>query len=211
MKINFGKSLLYGWNEPDLQCWADILGCKVGVMPIQYLGAFIGSNPRRKVFWKPLLDKFDSKLANWKKSSLNQEGRKVLVKACLNSLPTYWFQLFRVPKSILNQMDRKRRNFFWGDSFKNGIKENKLHLVKWSNVCKQTHKGGLGLDNMLSRNTSLLFKWWWKWFSERNGNLWNVVKQKYQLNSHQGLNQCGRISNMSFIFKDICNPHNMHQ
>lgn len=162
LKINFGKSLIYGWHEPDLQCRADILGCKVGTVPIQYIGALIGTTTRKKIFWKLLLDKFDSKLANWKRSSLNQEGRRVLVKACLNSLPIYWFQLYRVPKGILNQIERKIRDFFWGDNIRNGIKENKFHLVKWSNVCKQTKKGGLGLDNIQSKNTSLLFKWWWR-------------------------------------------------
>lgn len=89
LKINFGKSSLYAWNEPDVQFWANILGCKVSSLPIHYLDAYIGTNPRRKIFWKPLLDKFDSKLTSWKKNSLNQAGRKVLTKACLNSFPIY--------------------------------------------------------------------------------------------------------------------------
>lgn len=112
LKINFGKNFLYGWNEPNLQSWSDLLGCKIGELPIHYLGASIGSNPQRKVFWKPL-EKFESKLAYWKMNSLNQAGRKVLVKACLNSLPLYWFQLYLMPKNILKQMDKKRRHFFW--------------------------------------------------------------------------------------------------
>lgn len=169
LKINFGKSSLYGWNEPDIQSWADILGCKVGVMPIHYLGAYIGSSPRRKVFWKPLLYKFDLKLIAWKKNSINQAGRKVLVKACLNRLPVYWFHLHKIPKGILNQIDRKRRNFFWGDRVQEGIKDSKLHLVKWNTVCNPKNKGGLGPDNLISRNSALLFKWWWKWFLERKG------------------------------------------
>lgn len=107
LKINYGKSSLYGWNEPELHSWAGILGCKVGDMPIHYLGAYIDSNPRRKAFWKPVLEKFDSKLENLKKNSLNQAGRKVLVKTCLNSLPVYWFHLYRVPKSILKQIGRR--------------------------------------------------------------------------------------------------------
>lgn len=211
LKINFGKSSLYGWNETELETWAGLMGCKLGELPIQYLGASIGINPRRKVFWKPLLEKFDTKLATWKHNSLNQAGRRILVKACLNSLPTYWFQLYRVPKSIINQIDRKWRNFFWGDKVNNRVRENKLHLVKWSKVCMPKHKGGLELDNLLIRNSSLLFKWWWRWFSERNGFWWEVIKQKYQLTGHQGLNQCGNLENMSYIMRDICAPHKVHQ
>lgn len=58
LKFNFGKSSLYGWNEPDLQSWVEILRCKTCELPIQYLGASIGTNPRRKVFWKPLMENF---------------------------------------------------------------------------------------------------------------------------------------------------------
>lgn len=77
-------------------------------------------------------------------------------------------------------------------------------------MCKSKQKGGLGLDNLQTRNTSLLFKWWYKWFSERQGYWWRILKQKYQLLSHQGLNQCGSMEGMSYIMRDICNPHNSH-
>lgn len=73
------------------------------------------------------------------------------------------------------------------------------------------HKGGLGLDNLLTRNISLLFKWWWNGFMKENGYWWNIIKQKYQLFSYQGLNQCGGLSNMFYIMKDICAPHNLQQ
>lgn len=147
--------------------WAGILGCQLGSFPINYLGANIGTNPRRKLFWKPLLEKMDKKSAGWK-TSLNQAGRKVLVKACLNSLPIYWFQLHRIPKGILSSIDRKRRNFFWGELPENpNNPQRKLHLVNWKDICKPKHKGGLGLDNIYSKNLALLSKWWWKWNTER--------------------------------------------
>lgn len=158
-----------------------------------------------------MLDKFGSKLASWKKNSLNQAGRRVLVKACLNSLPLYWFQLYRIPKGILKDMDRIRRNFFWGDQAQDGVKGSKLHLVKWSNVCKAKNKGGLSLDNLSTRNSTLLLKWWWKWFSERENLWWNVIQQKYQLVSHRGLDQCGDLTSLSYIWRDISSPHNLQQ
>lgn len=67
------------------------------------------------------------------------------------------------------------------------------------------------MDNLLTRNSSLLFKWWWRWFSERKGFWWEIIKQKYQLNEHQGFNQCESLSNMSYIMRDICAPHKVHQ
>lgn len=90
----------------DANQWAGILGCKVGVLPINYLGANIGTNPRRKIFWKSLIERFEKKLAGWKGNSYNQAGRRVLVKACLNSLPTYWFHLHKVPASIISSLEK---------------------------------------------------------------------------------------------------------
>lgn len=89
LTINCSKSLLYTWEESESQTWANLLGCKVGTLPIKYLEANIGCSPRKLIYRKPLLEKFDSKIASWKCSSLNESGRKVLVKACSNSLPVY--------------------------------------------------------------------------------------------------------------------------
>lgn len=69
LKINFSKSSIYSGNVMDANQWAGILGCKVGVLPINYLGANIGTNPRRKIFWKSLIERFEKKLAGWKSNS----------------------------------------------------------------------------------------------------------------------------------------------
>lgn len=97
LKINFSKSSLFSWDNLDVHDWSDILGCRVCDLPIKYLVASIGTNPRRKVFWKPLIEKFEKKLAGWKCSYLNQAGRRVLVKSYLNGFPTYWFHLHGNP------------------------------------------------------------------------------------------------------------------
>lgn len=108
-------------DKPEVQEWADILGCQLGSLPLEYLGANIGANPRRRVFWKPLLEKFNKKLANWKSSSLNQPCRKILVKSCLNSVPIYWFQLHKVPKGVLTVIDKKKEeDFFGGNQIRKG-------------------------------------------------------------------------------------------
>lgn len=112
LKINFNKSSLYTWGELESNAWANLIGCKEGELPIRYLGADIGSSPRKLMFWKPLINKIKRKLASWKCSSLNKAGRKVLVKACLNNLPVYWFHLHNVPKGIVRVIERKRRDFF---------------------------------------------------------------------------------------------------
>lgn len=93
---------------------AEILGCKVGVWPLVYLGSQVGISSKRKSFWRPLVRKFQGKLSCWKRDSLNQAGRASLIKSSLDSLPVYWFNLHSIPKNVCESLERVRKNFFWG-------------------------------------------------------------------------------------------------
>lgn len=116
LKINFSKSSLYSYSKDvkEVSYFAQVLGYKIGTWPLIFLGDQIGSSPKRKIFWQPLVQKFKPKLASWKCQSLNQAGRLALIKSSINSLPVYWFSLHQVPKGICNQLEAIRKNFFWG-------------------------------------------------------------------------------------------------
>jgi len=67
-KVNFHKSELVGVNVP--QSWlleaATILNCKVGSLPILYLGLPVGGDPRRLNFWNLVVNRIKSRLSGWK-------------------------------------------------------------------------------------------------------------------------------------------------
>jgi len=67
LKVNFNKSLLVDINIGDL--WlveaASILNCKVGKIPFLYLGLSNGGDPRKLVFWEPMINTFNTRLAGW--------------------------------------------------------------------------------------------------------------------------------------------------
>lgn len=48
----------------------------------------------------PLVNRIDSRLENWKFSNLNMAGRVVLLKSKIDSLPSYWFNLFAMPSGV---------------------------------------------------------------------------------------------------------------
>lgn len=81
---------------------------------MKYLGADIGTSHRRKLYWKPLIDKMEGKLSTWKSESLNEASRLVLARSILDSLPTYWFNICKVPKGVISRLEKIKRNFFWG-------------------------------------------------------------------------------------------------
>lgn len=182
LKINFNKSIFFSYSKDakEIDHFANILGCKVGIWPLTFLGDQIGSSPKRKIFWKPLVHKFKRKLASWKCQSLDQAGRLALIKSSVNSLPVYWFSLQQVPKGICSQLETIRRNFFWGSFLGDEVSTvKKMHTLAWPKVCSSKKTGGVGLIPFQQMNMALLAKWIHKWSAERNKS-WNVwIREKY--------------------------------
>ena len=97
------------------------------------------------------------------KQYLSLGGRITLIKACLSNLLVYYMFLFKMPKDVVERMDRIRRNFLCegqGDQMK-------LHLMKWSKVIKLKWDGGLGVGSLENKNKVLLEKLWWRFGEER--------------------------------------------
>nr|GFA41196.1 RNA-directed DNA polymerase, eukaryota [Tanacetum cinerariifolium] len=128
MSINIHKSLLLGIGVSDVSVFeaANRIGCSVMKAPFRYLGIMVGVG-----------------------------GRLTLLKAVLGSTPIYNMSLFKVPKQVLNSMERMRMNFF------NGVQdgERKIAWVKWSKVLASKKFGRLGVSSFFALNRVLIFKW----------------------------------------------------
>lgn len=57
--------------------------------------------------------------------------------------------------------------------------EKKLHLVRWSTVCTDKRKGGLGIRSFSLLNRALLGKWSWR-YASKGEVLWKqIIEGKY--------------------------------
>lgn len=56
-------------------------------------------------YWKPIIDRFISKLSLWKSKTLSFGGRVTLIKSVLGNLPTYYLSFFKAPTSILENRE----------------------------------------------------------------------------------------------------------
>ncbi|KAL7195612.1 hypothetical protein ACSBR1_035778 [Camellia fascicularis] len=95
-------------------------------LSFMYLGLPLGASPKRKSTWLPIINKFKSRRALWKRKLLSFGGRLTLIKAVLSSLPMYYLSLFKLPTSASKLLDKIQARFLWGGS---ELKK-KLHLVK---------------------------------------------------------------------------------
>ncbi|WOG89446.1 hypothetical protein DCAR_0208684 [Daucus carota subsp. sativus] len=206
LKINFDKSQLYGiGQDKDLVGnWARILGCAVGGDSFIYLGMEVLKSSSSVRYWDPLIGKVKKKLANWKGKSISMAGRAVLLKAAIDSLPTYWMSLHKIPRTVIKDIDRIRRKFLWSYTKSNGEVSNKMHSLAWENVCRPKEEGGLGLKLLEEKNASMLFKWWHRCFTERS-KLWNkMLKNKYGTHVWVDPGLVDKNKNMSATFRNIC-------
>ena len=98
LKVNVAKSEMVPIGEVnDVHALAEILGCRVGTLPMTYLGMPLGASHKAPSIWNPVLEKIERKLAGWKKLFLSKGGRLTLLKSTLSSLPTYFLSLFTIP------------------------------------------------------------------------------------------------------------------
>ncbi|XP_071700132.1 uncharacterized protein [Rutidosis leptorrhynchoides] len=154
LKVNYHKSIVYG----------------VGVGKSEILGSGGGKNFK--------------KLAEWKARAISSGGRVTLVKSVLNSIPLYYFSLFRAPPCVLKKLKSVRRSFFWG-GLGSGAK---IPWVKWDEILLPYDLGGLNLGTLNCKNFALIGKWSWRFHTEAN-SLWvKVIKSIY--GSSGGLTSC---------------------
>jgi hypothetical protein len=63
--------------------------------------------------FQPLLDKANSRLANWMGKFFSTAGRKTLVQSVLSSQPVYFLSALNAPAEVIEEIDKRRKRFLW--------------------------------------------------------------------------------------------------
>ncbi|KAM0043465.1 putative RNA-directed DNA polymerase [Helianthus debilis subsp. tardiflorus] len=97
LKINLGKSDIYGIgiDSSEVDDISVEVGCKSDSLSFKYLGLSVGANMNRNVNWRPVYEIFEKRLLLWKSAMLSIGGRVTLTRSVLESLPCYYFSLYR--------------------------------------------------------------------------------------------------------------------
>ncbi|GKD18878.1 hypothetical protein Tco_1208036, partial [Tanacetum coccineum] len=171
----------------DVNSFALEIGCQHSQLPFIYLGLPVGANMSRCTHWSPLVERFRNRLSNWKCKTLSYGGRLTLIKSVLGSLGVYFFSTFKAPITIINNLERIRRTFFWGGN----LEERKIAWVAWEKVIAPLDQGGLNIESLKVFYQALLSKWWWRFLNEEFA-LWRKII--VSIHGHQGGLQIGSSS-----------------
>ena len=163
MKVNLNKSelILVGRveNVDDLACE---LGCKMGSLPFTYSGMPLGASFNSMAAWDGIEERFHKRLAMWKWQYISKDGRITLIRSSLSSLPIYFMSILHLLRVVRMKLDMIQKDFLWGG----GALEQKPHLVRWSTICLDKRKRGLGVQSLATLNKALLGKLTWGFANE---------------------------------------------
>lgn len=121
-----------------------------------------------------LKDRLWSRVHGWSEKHLSMAGREVLIKSVLQAIPTYVMSCFKLPQSILAEVEKIIRRFWWGSKKSRGIP-----WISWKQLCRPKSAGGMGFRDMETFNLALLTKQAWRVLIHPTSLLSRVLKAKY--------------------------------
>ncbi|KAK2646960.1 hypothetical protein Ddye_022155 [Dipteronia dyeriana] len=99
-----------------------------------------------------LLIKSGTRLRGWGEKLLSFGWKEILIKAIVQVVPSYAMSIFRLPKSLFDEIQRLAARYWWGGN----ENSRKIHWCKWQQLCKPKSEGGLGFRDLETFNRSLL-------------------------------------------------------
>ena len=180
LKVNFNKTRMIPINTPPekLEILSKTFGCQIGELPFTYLGLPLSLNKPRAQDFIPLINKCQIRLSGLS-SLLNQAGRLELTNAVFTSLPTFYMCSLEVPKAVLKQIDKFRKNCLWQGGEVNARKPPK---AAWKMICLPKKDGGLGVLDIRKQNEALMMKNLYKFFNKKDTPWVNLIWNKYYRN-----------------------------
>ncbi|GJW59203.1 RNA-directed DNA polymerase, eukaryota, reverse transcriptase zinc-binding domain protein [Tanacetum coccineum] len=172
LRINMKKSKLMGIvvDASRVEHAVRQIGCMALKMPFKYLGSVVGDRMSRVKAWNDVIDTLVTRLSRWKLKTISIGGRLTLLKSVLGSTPIFHMSIYKVPMAVLRTMEGIRARFFNGAD----NKVRKSSWVSWNQVMASKDAGGLGVASLFALNRGLLFKWVWRFITQKN-SLWAKV------------------------------------
>ena len=119
------------------------------------------------------------------------------------AIPMYSMQVFKLPHSIIVEIEKMCRAFFWGQK----KEERRIPWVSWENLCCSKKDGGRGMRDLEAFNQALLAKQGWRILNDETSLMSRVLKNKYFPNST--FLEAKSPATASFTWKSILQARNL--
>jgi hypothetical protein len=178
LKVNYHKSCLIPINvdAQKVTQLAGVFDCKVEALPFTYLGLPLGTT-------KPLVKDFAlvcrvERRMSASSTFLSYLGRLQLVNSVLSSLLTYFMCTIKLPKMVIEAIDKIRKNCLWRG---NAIDAKGYNLAAWPTVTVPKDKEDLGVRDLYLQNEALLIKQLDKFYNKRDVPWVHLIWNSYYI------------------------------
>lgn len=93
-------------------------------------------------------------MEGWKGNLLNLAGKETMIKAVIQTIPTYIMSIVKLPKSFSDDLTSAAIKYWWSKSGN----QKSIHWKRRSILCSPKHEGGMANEIaslLLSRKTPL--------------------------------------------------------
>ena len=154
---------------------ANIVGVKLVKCRERYLGLPSFARRNKRQLFDGLKDRIWSKVLGWNNKLFSAGGKEVLLKAMVQSIPSYTMNLFRLLEGFISDVHHLCSRFWWGSS----DSERKLQWGLWAKLCSGKSACGLGFRDLSLFNQAMLTKQCWRLIKWPNSLVARVVKGRY--------------------------------
>jgi hypothetical protein len=121
----------------------------------KYLGLPSMVGRSKKATFSFIKDRVWLKISSWSSKCLSKAAREVLIKYVLQAIPSYVMSIFRLPNSLLDEIEKMMNALWWGHGGKN---DKGLHWLSWEKLSVHKNHGGMGFKDLAAFNVAMLGK-----------------------------------------------------
>ncbi|XP_019179245.1 PREDICTED: uncharacterized protein LOC109174463 [Ipomoea nil] len=206
-EVNLGKSsIVFGRNihREDKEAVCEELGIHEQQGQGKYLGlpGYVGRKKREILGF--VRDRVRARVMQWGNRFLSRGGREVLLKTVLQSLPNYAMNVFLLPLSLCDEIEKTMNSFWWGCERR---ERGGIRWSKWSDLCVPKKFGGMGFRRVREMNLAMLGKQGWNFLTKPDALVTRVFKARYFPKC--SFLEAKRGSNPSFVWSSIWESQTM--
>jgi hypothetical protein len=167
-------------HPQDQQAIKGILRYETDSFEEIYLGLPVPEGCMKKGEFQSYKEKYRKRASDWMEKYSSSGAKEVLIKAVLQSIPTYAMGVFKFPAGVTDDLAKVIRDFWWGDEHdRRGI-----HWISWDKVTRPKSQGGVGFRDLRVFNQALLARQAWRLIKLPDSLCARLLKAKYYPTGH---------------------------